>query len=82
MIVKLWGQYQQNIQEARALEIKNEILKTRIEKEVAESFQIEQAMMSRWLNCPESPTDFCFTNPNAENSWVCLYCGTDLSIPR
>lgn len=78
MITKLWGQYQQNIQDAIALRDQTKTLKIRIEEEVAKVYHVKDTSMTRWEGCPESPTGFCFTNPNSKNPWICLYCGADL----
>ncbi len=77
MIANLWGQYQQNIQDAIALRGQTRILKARIEEEVAKVFYVDATLMTRWDHCPESPTGFCFTNPH-RNPWICLYCEADL----
>ena len=82
MIAKLWSQYQQNIQDVKALKTKNEILKAQIESEVVKVCHVNNALMTRLSNYPESPTGFCFTNPDSENPWICLYCEIDLSKPR
>lgn len=82
MIAKLlWEQYQQNIQDVKVLKTKNESLKKRIEDEVSKAHGVDNALMTRHSNCSESPTDFCFTNPDSENPWICLYCGIDLAMP-
>lgn len=82
MLAKLWGQYQQNIHDARALKVQNEMLKEQIEGEVAKVYHVADTLMTRWDFCPDSPTGFCFTNPDSKNPWVCLYCETDLSMPK
>lgn len=74
-IEELWKCYNDNLGMIGLISNNNEIITREINQAVASQFKIERAMMTQWNGCLNSPTKFCFINPQAENPRICLFCG-------